>query len=276
MLQNRKAYLKINEEEFEDKLNLTTLTTTTIKEHDLTFSGNRTAKGCTGTVTVYNLDFEYLPETELSLEIWGGYEEEFLIFKGDVLNIENEKVGSDRVTIFQVSDGAKLNEAESFSSAISSTSIKNTIKAMLKELKKAGAETADYIMEKVNSLMGNKKTQKSKAKKKILQTIDEVLAGYDKEARTAIHNGVVDILVNNEIGGETVVLNPTSGLVGSVKKSYNIEKKQSTIRATALLSHNYKVGEKIDVDGLCVIESISYSVSNFTPEFYANIEGLII
>jgi adenosyl cobinamide kinase/adenosyl cobinamide phosphate guanylyltransferase len=272
--QKRQAYLIINEVGFNEFLELNVIKTTRITGKNFDFTGNRTKKGAEGRLSVFNLNYEF-EDKDLSVEIWAGYDEPFLLFKGDVIGAEPGRSGADKKIDIMLSDGIKLHEAEKEESYGSGVTEKTILMGMLDDLKKAGAEIVDNILEKVNNLLGEKKTTKSKARKKIMEGINKVLSGAEKEAEPIIHNGIIDFLVEGEIGGTIIDLNYNSGLVGTINQGWKKEKGKTikTKSCTSLLHTDYRIGQKINLNGEVVtIDEVGYNMSNYRSPYYAELK----
>ena len=274
MEQKRQAYLIINDVRFVDYLNLKVINSTKITGKHFDFTGNRTEKGCEGRLSVFNLDYE-VEDKKVNIEIWAGYDQPFLFYKGDVVGVEPGKSGADTKLDIMLSDGLTLNQAERAESYVSGTPIKTALMSMLDDLKKAGGEFVENVIEKINDLMGSEKATKSKARNKLIAGINKVLSGAEKEAKTIIHNNVIDFLIDGEIGGSIIDLNYNTGLVGTIAQGWKMEKGKAvkTKSCTSLIHTDYKIGQKINlVDEVVTIQEIGYNVSNYRSPYYAELK----
>ena len=280
-LRDRELHVKINEESFVNQLDLKILYTTEIKNKHIDFTGKREKKGATGTLSIYNLDFEFTEK--MSVELWGGYSLNgkpsiFRIFKGDITDLSVTKEGVDTKTTIQLIDGYTLTQAEKFRAYTKDSTIKGMLTDAIDDLKKAGAEVVENILEKINEVTGGKKkkTAKAKARKKMLKGIEQILSGYEKDADPIVHNGIIDIIIDGEIGGAVIDLTPDSGLIGSINKSVKFEKGKTTkssVNLTSLMLTDYRIGQGISAEKkLYHIAGISYNLSNYRTPFYAELE----
>lgn len=277
LLKDRVLYLKIIEVSFINYLDLKVTRETTIKDRHIDFTGSRNKEGCQGSITIYNPGYGFDTEKDLAVELWGGYDgSDFKIFRGDVTNIETGKEGIDERIIFSANDGLKLNQAEKFVSYASGTQIKSVVSDMIADLKKAGAEMVENILDKIRQILGAEKITKSKSRDKLISNINKVLEGYKEGSSTVIHNNIIDILIDGQIGGTIIDLNPESGLIGDIQNSIKIEKGKkpiATTKATSLMMHDFKIGQIVKIKGSQKkINSINYNISNYNLPFYADME----
>ncbi|HPS31691.1 MAG TPA: hypothetical protein PLZ43_15660 [bacterium] len=274
MEQKRQTYLIINDVRFVDYLNLKVINSTKITGKHFDFTGNRTEKGCEGRLSVFNLDYEF-EDKKVNIEIWAGYDQPFRFYKGDVVGAEPGKSGADTKLDIMLSDGLTLNQAERAESYVSGTPIKTALMSMLDDLKKAGGEFVENVIEKINDLMGSEKATKSKARNKLIAGINKVLSGAEKEAKTIIHNNVIDFLIDGEIGGSIIDLNYNTGLVGTIAQGWKMEKGKAvkTKSCTSLIHTDYKIGQKINLlNEVVIIQEIGYNVSNYRSPYYAELK----
>lgn len=249
--------------------------TTLLEGFRMSFDVQKTSKKTLNqlTLTVYNLSEETrkkVSQGETVVELVAGYEPSpEVIFSGDVLLVTHTKVGTEWQTKFVSTDGLRKKQTSRVSKSFApGTNVKDVIAELAKS---TGFDLGNVIDE----------VKKGNIKKGIESFVNGfVSAGsatdeFDKVLKSygynwSVQDGAIQVMAPGEfVGNDVVVLNASSGLIGSPEVENDAK-----LKCKALIQQRFVPGravklESLAFDGVYRIEETKYVGDTHGNDWYA-------
>lgn len=229
-------------------------------------------------VTLWNLSQETRAKVEATKEkvaLYAGYTGAmFRLFIGDLIYASTQRQGTEWVTKLQVHDGSVAYRSARVSESLGpGTLAQDAIKKAAGALGVPLGNLAEHLI----PLRGPKSYGRGLVLSgKAEAELDKLLktSGYE----WSIQDGQLQVLAPGEtLKDPVVVLNDTSGLIGSPEKSTK-ENERGHIKARSLLQPGLDPGRRVRVEGEAIsgdykVLRTVYTGDSWGQEWYADIEG---
>jgi hypothetical protein len=200
-----------------------------------------------------------------------------LLFKGEITKAFSNREGVDWITTVESGDGAAINTARLSKSYNPGTTYKKVIDDLVKTLKvgTGNLTTAAAIRKQLTDFAKGFSTSGP-----VQDALDKVVGSMGLQ--WSVQDGQLQILAPNDATMEpVVVLNSSTGLIGTPEMGEAKGQKKSTVSFRSLLQGSIRPGRRVQLEssavkGIFICDRVTHDGDSYGQDWYTDCEALLM